>query len=381
MEEFDNQPIVLDNGSGTIRCGFSGDEKPRVSYSSVIGRPKYKKINYLPSDLSIDDTFVGNQAQLRRGLLKLKYPIEHGTIEDWDSMELIWQQLLLHDLVNDDKDTNSFSLNEHSILITEHAFTIRRQREKMCEIFFEHFNVNSINISIPTILSLYSTGRTTGVSVDIGDGVASIASIYDGFALPSTMKRINLGGRDITRLLRLEMMKNGYLMNSSSEFEIIRNMKERLGFIDVGDNDENDSFSVDKFQLPDGKFLRIPKSSISKSCELLFNPELFGFEESNVSNELYNSINKTDLNLRGQLFESIVISGGSTLLKNFNLRLLKDLKKIDNGIKLKIFASHERRNNCFIGGSILSTLSTFNKILVSKKQFLEDSNCIHDRYF
>lgn len=392
MEPIYNQPIVLDNGSGTIRCGFSADDVPRVCYSNLLGRPKYRKIDALPSDIGADDTFVGNRAQLRRGLLKLTYPIEHGVVKDWDSLELVWQQALLHDLKLDggvQGSTNTdFSPQEHSMLITEHPFSPRRQREKMYEILFESFGINAINTSMPSVLSLYSTGRTTGVSLDVGDGVCCIAPVFDGFALPGSVKRINLGGRDITRQLHMEVMKNGYSMNTSSEFEILRSMKERLGFIDLGVDPTAAGVApmgtnpdVHKFQLPDGKFLSIPNSSISKSCELLFQPENFGFEEQSIHNALYNSVLRTDLDLRSKLFETIVLSGGSSMFKNFGSRLIKELRYMDDDIKLKIFASPDRRNNCFVGGSILSSLSTFSNILINKHQFSENPHSIHDTYF
>lgn len=383
VENFYNQPIVLDNGSGNIRCGFSTDEQPRVSYSNLIGKPKYNKIDYLPSDINIDDSFVGNQAQLRRGLLKLTYPIDHGIINDWDSLELIWQQVLLHDLI-DNNSKNKLLLKEHSMLITEQPFTTRRQRDKICELLFETFDLGAINFAIPSILSLYSTGKTTGVSIDIGDGVCSIAPIFDGFTLPNSIKRINIGGRDVTKQLQIEIMKEGYCLNSSSEFEIVRNLKERLGFINL-DNYNNSNIlnneEFEKFKLPDGKFLKISKKSLSKSCEILFNPEIYGFEYESLSNVLYDSIINTEIDLRGQFFENIILSGGCTMIRNFGSKLINDLRSIDNEVKIKIFASPDRKNNTFIGGSILSSLSTFNNIVVSKKQYLENPSIIHNTLF
>lgn len=388
-DELYNLPIVLDNGSGMVRCGFSTDEVPRVSYSNLLGRPKYHKIEYLPSDINVDDTFVGNQAQLRRGLLKLTYPIEHGTINDWNALELIWQQMLLHDLMEGNtlrSNGNEVSLKEHTMLITEHPYSLRRQREKMCEILFESFGLGAVNVAIPAVLSLYSTGRTTGVAADVGDGVCCIAPVFDGFALPGSVQRINIAGRDITRQMQLEIMKDGYCLNSSSEFEIVRNMKERIGFVNTSSastnlRSYNTEDQIEKFQLPDGKFLRVQKDSLSRPAELLFQPESFGFEEQKIHDALYNSILRADVDLRGKFFETIILSGGCTMLKNFGSRLLHELRGIDQEVKLKIYASPERRNNTFVGGSILSSLSTFNNIVVSKKQFMEDPSSVHDTYF
>lgn len=380
MQNLYNQPIVLDNGSGTIRCGFSGDESPRVCYSNIIGRPKYNKIGYLPNDIHINDTFIGNDAQLQRGILKLQYPMEHGNVVDWNNLELVWQHVLMNDLLKD----KGFDINEHSILITDQPFSSRRQREQMCEIMFETFNVGAVNFGISSVLSLYSTGRTTGVSVDIGDGVSTVACVYEGFALPGCIKRVNLAGRDITNLLKIEVMKNGYLMNSSSEFEILRSMKERLCFVNesmVNVNTYSTMNEMQSFPLPDGKKLNIATDSLSRPCELLFQPQSFGYEEDGIHQLIYDSIMNADTQLRGKFFESIVLSGGSTSFRNFGPRLLKELRNLDSEVKLKMYASAERKNNCFIGASILSSLSTFNNLVVDKKQFAENPSCVHDKYY
>lgn len=387
FETFYNQPIVLDNGSGNIQCGFSGMDSPIVSYSNIIGRPKYYKINYLPSDINIDDTFVGNEAQIRRGLLKLNYPINHGIVENWNDLELIWNQVLCNDLINNYKNHNEnnnteIKLNDHTILLADHPFNPRKQKEKMSELLYENFDIGAINIAIPSVLSLYSTGRTTGCVIDSGDGVTCITPIFDGFALPGSLYRMNLAGRDITKQLQFEIMKNGYNLLSSSEFEILRNLKERLSFVKPFDSNLTEfQNSYQVYELPDGKILKIKDTSLAKPCELLFNPESFGFEETNLQNALYNSIMKVDINLRSKLFETLVLSGGSTMFKNFGSRLINELRNLDDEIKLKMFASPDRKNSCFIGGSILSSLSTFKNIVITKKQFMENPQSIHDKYF
>lgn len=83
-----NAPIVLDNGSGTIRAGFAGEDLPKCYFPSFVGRPKHLRV--LAGALE-GDVFIGQRAQELRGLLKIRYPLEHGIVTDWDDMVKIWE--------------------------------------------------------------------------------------------------------------------------------------------------------------------------------------------------------------------------------------------------------------------------------------------------
>lgn len=95
MADLHNTPIVIDNGSGTIRAGYAGEDLPKCFFPSFVGRPKHPRV--LAGGLE-GDTFIGNRAQELRGLLKIKYPLEHGVVTDWDDMERIWQHVYTDEL-------------------------------------------------------------------------------------------------------------------------------------------------------------------------------------------------------------------------------------------------------------------------------------------
>lgn len=90
-----NAPIVLDNGSGTIRAGFAGEDAPKCFFPSYVGRPKHLRV--LAGALE-GDVFIGKKAEELRGLLKIRYPLEHGIVTDWDDMERIWQHVYTEEL-------------------------------------------------------------------------------------------------------------------------------------------------------------------------------------------------------------------------------------------------------------------------------------------
>ena len=91
---------------------------------------------------------------------------------------------------------------EHPVLLTEAPLNPRKNREKSAEIFFETFNVPALFVSMQAVLSLYATGRVTGVVLDSGDGVTHSVPIYEGFAMPHSIMRVDIAGRDVTRYLK-----------------------------------------------------------------------------------------------------------------------------------------------------------------------------------
>lgn len=133
------------------------------------------------------ERFLGKRAQELRGLLRLSYPLEHGTVTHWDDMERLWQHIYSEELKTSSED--------HPVLLTEAPLNPRAHRERLAQIFFETFNVPAMFVSVQAVLSLYASGRTTGLVLDSGDGVTHAVPVYEGFAVANAVKRIDLAGR------------------------------------------------------------------------------------------------------------------------------------------------------------------------------------------
>ncbi|XP_074641037.1 alpha-centractin [Tubulanus polymorphus] len=376
MDTYDviaNQPVVIDNGSGVIKAGFAGDQIPKYHFPNFIGRPKHVRI--MAGALE-GDVFLGPKAEEHRGLLTIRYPMEHGIVTDWNEMERIWQYIYSKDQLQ------TFS-EEHPVLLTEAPLNPRRNREKAAEIFFETFNVPALFISMQAVLSLYATGRTTGVVLDSGDGVTHAVPIYEGFALPHSIMRVDIAGRDVTRYLQLLLRKEGHNFNTSAELEIVRTIKERACYLAINPQKE-ETIETEKTQysLPDGSVLEVGQARY-RAPELLFRPDLIGDESVGIHEVLIYAIQKSDMDLRRTLFSNIVLAGGSTLFKGFGDRLLGEAKKLaPKDIKLRISAPQERLYSTWIGGSILAALDTFKKMWVSKREYEDEGvRSIHRKTF
>jgi len=367
-----NQPVVIDNGSGVIKAGFAGDDQPKCLFPSFVGRPKHVRIM---AGAVEGDVFIGRKAQELRGLLKIKYPLEHGIVTDWDDMERIWQYIYSEEL-------KTLS-EEHPVLLTEAPLNPRKNRDQAAQIFFETFNVPALFTSIQAVLSLYSSGRTTGIVLDSGDGVTHAVPVYEGFAMPHAIRRVDIAGRDVTEHLQLLLRKAGYHFHTTAEKEVVRIIKEKTCYVALnpGKEEKDTSNKYDDFILPDGSVIKLGAERF-RAPEILFNPEIIGQEYSGIHQVVVDSINRADLDLRKSLFANVVLSGGSTLCKGFGDRLLNEVKKLAlKDIKIKIFAPPERKYSTWIGGSILAALSTFKKMWVSAEEYQEDPDIIHKKTF
>jgi centractin len=257
----------------------------------------------------------------------------------------------------------------------------RQNREQAAQIFFETFNVPALYTSVQAVLSLYASGRTTGIVLDIGDGVTHAVPVYEGFSMPHAIQRIDLAGRDVTDYLQLMLRKAGHHFHTTAEREIVRTIKEQTCYVaqSVAKEEKDVAGKFADFRLPDGKVIKIGPERF-RAPEILFNPEIIGEEYPGAHQIVVNAIQRVDLDLRKHLFSSILLSGGSTLYPGFGERLLSEIKRLTTkDAKIKISAPPERKYSTWIGGSILASLGTFRKMWISSEEYSEDPDIIHKK--
>eukprot|EP01083_Nonionella_stella_P318000 1160258_1 len=430
FEDF-NTPIVIDNGSGSIKAGIAGRERPSAVIPSVIGIPKHRRV-MLQAERK-KKYFFSSQDMDNGGLCRLIYPICNGVISTSKRME---HMTSLWDYVY--KELINSPMQDHPVLLTEAVHNPIRNRVDTARIFFEQFNVPALYFAPPPVLSLYASGRLTGCVLDCGEGLSSVVPICEGFAIPHAIERIDIGGAEITNYFSFLLKRSGCKLNrSSSEKEIVRKIKENLCELQVigrggssgigigiggsghtgyssqnkkpkgifGDEEAeknnslfyqyidedlqlNDGHNIGvssssssaqsnapKYKLPDGTELSVG-SARYRAPEILFNPSMIGAEYGGIQDCIYNCINKCDLDLRKDLYKTIVLSGGSTNIKNFGRRLVTEIQLKVPKAKIKVYAPLERHLTAWIGGSLLSSLEGFRPMWITAKEFSEFGNSI-----
>lgn len=321
--------------------------------------------------------YVGNEAQTKRGILSLHYPIEHGMIVNWDDMEKIWHHAFFEELRTDPTTL--------PVLLSEAALNPRRNREKVFEIMFETFGVPALDIALQAALALYSSGRITGVVVDSGDGVTHTIPIYEGYVTQHQIKRLDLAGRDLTEHLVALLMERGYTIVTSAERSIVNDIKETLCYVAQDFEQEmavaSISSSIEKtYVLPDGETLTVGDERF-RCPELLFQPELQALEVNSIQQQIYNTIMACAVDQRRYLFNNILLSGGSTMFPGITERLWRELKSmVPSSVRVKISAPPERKYLVWIGGAVLASLPSFSSRLITKAAYSEYGKSIVHRF-
>ena len=353
------EAIIIDNGTDCIKAGFSGKNEPQIVIPNCIGRPKFSDFSFKGKN----DFFYGDEIKPIRNKLKLYYPMEHGLVKDWGIMEKILDHLLLQ---------LSKYPEEYNIMLTEPIINPREQKERMTDLMFETFNIPGIYFTNPGLLSLYSIGLLEGIALDSGEGVTQFVPIYDGIELQSS-DLIKFGGRDLTEYMARLLNELKYIP-IEREKEIAKKAKEKVCYVSLNFKKELKSLESFEYKLPDGSSIFIKDQRI-RCCEALFDPILAGLDyDDNIAKYCNNCIIKCHETIKKVLYNNICLSGGNTMFKGFPERLANEIKALaPESYKndVKVIAEHERNLAAWKGASIISTLSTFGNLWITKKEYEE----------
>eukprot|EP01083_Nonionella_stella_P192391 711196_1 len=469
-------PVIIDNGSGFIKAGFSPNKTPAAIVPALVGQwaGGYRPVSTCKYvTISQKEWYIGQDAINNIGRLRIRPSIEQGIVVNWDFMEKIWHHTFYNEL--------RVAPEEHPVLMTEAPLNPKANREKMTQIMFETFDVPQFYVSIAAVLSLYASGRMTGIVLDSGYDVTHAVPICEGYALPHAIQRADFGGGNVNEhLMKLLKEKGHNVPYFQYQREEVTKMKHNLCSVVMDLDQELEHLETVEYELPDGNTITFGSERV-QITERLFGTDFYHvkyayhrtgvhgmllnhcyhdmncrggdcshdtYEESRgVHGMVFYSVMKCDEDIREKLFQNIVLSGGNTMFDGFKERLLKELYgilgpvneiaingylrllnknkamhsdivelvykyalyrynvidvdrdipdihanfrdcikrihgSIDVGINLDITNNYENLHNdattetnkqilSWIGGSIVSSLSTFNEMWITKDEYDE----------
>ncbi|OEL17547.1 Actin-related protein 3 [Dichanthelium oligosanthes] len=349
--------IVIDNGTGYSKLGFSGNSEPSFTLPTVIAvnesfLDQTELLNsanwiaqYNAGVMADLDFFIGDEALSRfrsSGLYTLRSPIRHGQVDDWDTMERFWQQCMFSYL--------RCNPEEHYFLLTDSPVSTPESRECTGEIMFETFNVPGLYISVQSVLSLSA-------------GYAYLKSISDENSDPSV---VSSGG----------LQERGELLPPEDSLDISRKVKEMYCYTcsDIVKEFKKHDKKPDKY-IKHWSAIK-PKTGVPYTIdigyerflgpEIFFNPEIYSVDFSTPLPELIDScVQSAPIDTRRALYKNIVLSGGSTMFKDFHKRLQSDIKKIVDDRVAATNARHRvevRSYAVWFGGSVAASNPEFYEV-------------------
>ncbi|OAY63543.1 Actin-related protein 4 [Ananas comosus] len=389
--------IVLDLGSYSCKAGYAGEDAPKAVFPSVVGsidqtgandeiKPERDSESMPDSKTGVkaldpDKTkpkrklYVGTQAlDYRRDHMEVISPLKDGVVVDWDIVDNIWNYAFRQRLLIDPK--------EHPILLAEPSTNSPLQREKAAELLFENYKVPALFLAKNAVLTSFASGRATSLVVDSGGGSTVVAAVHDGYVLQKAVATSPIGGEFLTDCMMKSLESKGIVLKPRYSFKKKEISPGEYQIVDLDFPNTTESYKLystraiagdikesvcrvpdtpfeeaayanvpmTPYELPDGQTIEIGADRF-KVPDVLFNPSLSqtipGMESIADSTSLrglpqmvIESINKCDVDIRRELFSSILLAGGTSSMQQLKERLEKDLmEEAPQAARVKVLAS------------------------------------------
>uniref|UniRef100_A0A182PSX8 Actin n=1 Tax=Anopheles epiroticus TaxID=199890 RepID=A0A182PSX8_9DIPT len=343
--------VIIDNGSHTLKVGFTGEEDPSGVFRNSVylietANGVIRKVSVPPHP---------NAQPL--------YPIQRGIPCDWDAMESVWEYTF--------KDVLNVAPEDHRVLLTDRPLSERAHREKAVQIMFEKFSTPATYVSMQALLALYGAGRTSGTVVDVGEGFTSVVPVHKGTPVTEGIVNVELAGRDMVDYLATALQL--------SDRELAREVLEKVCTVsaDIGKETVN---PID-FKAANGSIVSIGAERF-RCGESLFNPTVIGHKESSALPEIIaKSVAACKEATRKDLYAHIVLAGGSTMLNGFAERLQKELAThIPSTHRYKVVTTQHPTLTVWAGGNMVAQSPMFQQSWVTKQEYEEHgADIIHKK--
>lgn len=352
--------IVMDNGSGTSKIGFSGQNSPCSIFPTIIGRPKY----LLGPDSDLKDLYVGEEALDQSEFLDLIRPIESRKMSDYDNIEALWNYTFFEQL--------KIEPTNYGVIVTESPLLELEHRNKLAQIMFEQFNVKSFFIANSPSMALLSIGQQNGVVADMGYDSALISSVIDGIVVNDSSILMKIGGKDLTNYLQKILLERCLKIE---EYADVNEIKEKLCYVahdfDAEITKSQTSSECDSKYGNLDEYDEIVISNERFRCpEILFQPHFCGHSSDGVDQLIMESILQCPEEKKTDLLNNILITGGSSLFLNMAERIERCLKKMPNPPEqFNIHSPKDRQYSVWTGTSIFASSPTYDQTAITKEEY------------
>jgi len=266
------------------------------------------------------------------------------------------------------------------VLLSDVPLNDKKQREKMAQIMFEKFSVKGFFVQTQAVLSLFASGRTTGIVVESGHDISHSVPVFEGYAIRHSILSMRLGGRDLTDFYTKQLtLSNDFPFEKNNKLDLIRELKESSCLL-AGNYESamRTGGEAVTHELPDGTLLKVPYKTRLSCPEILFQPSLFNAEgpKAGLGDIASRSIKFCDKDLRRVLYSSVVVAGGTSMIPGFSDRLQQEVTaSAPAGVTTTVHADSQRKCAAWIGGSMIASLSTFNHMKITKQEY-DDSHAV-----
>ncbi|KAI2803330.1 Actin-like 6A [Blomia tropicalis] len=404
--------VVIDVGSYSCKVGYAGEDSPRSEIPTVIGVQDKSKfaaeLDRYKSDTETDRTkqlssqinYYINPTEMivPKSGQEVKTFLRDGIIEDFELFDKMISYIY-------DKHIRS-KPDQHPLMFSEVCWNTNIARQKLAELMFEKYHVPAMYPAPNAMLVAFSTGRPTGLVFDSGANQTSAIAVLEGHVLYRSLVKSVHGGESINRRCCLHLRDKQveinpiYRVKSKKYVEagqpaewIARTLPDRITdsykkhmLLDVlrdykhsvvkvcpdgpYDPEEFSSSPDIEYHFPDGYNMMIKPDDQYQLMEPYFDPD--------YNNPTSESVAKCDADIRASLLNSVILTGGNTLIPGFTERMTNELYSIaPKNFRVKIAqncSSVERKYAAWIGGSILASLGTFQQLWVSKLEYDEKGN-------
>ena len=367
----DNPVVIIDIGACSVRAGFAGENAyPQLFFPAVCS------IDASTND-PIDCGLNAFLPQNRYGA-RLIYPRKQSLrMDQHDSSVKI---TAVHAIIESVLLQLNVQPRDCHLLLVLPSTVPAQERIKLIELLLETFAFSSIYLQEQAILALYSYNTTSGVVVDMGDHI-DIIPVIDGYIVEAGITRLPFGGNAITENISKLITTKGVRYFSETEMYINRFIKEDLCFVsqnyaedcakcDASPAEYTRAVDVDRFQLPDHRKVVALDSALFQAPEGLFSPILWGKDVPGVQEAVWKALQACPIDQRKELSRKIFLSGGTSLLPGLQERLKQELILLSpQGTNVEVHASETRQHAAYRGASVLSSLSSFQSMLLTQEEW------------